>query len=118
MAEQADFWVRNVLKEDDVGGDINVIRKLPDGTIDLDTSIAKGGEEQIPIQGPEVSMIINPPLGITDTKDCYVLVNSDIDLEVSCSRTDSNWTINIVPNDLPPCSPTTVNVDVGEGRPG
>lgn len=118
MAEQADFWVRNVLKENDVGGDINVIRKQPDGTIDLDTSIAKGEEEQIPILDPEVSLIINPPLGITDTKECYVLVKSDVDLAVSCSRTDSNWTINIVPNELPPFSPTTVNVDVGEEKPG
>ncbi len=118
MAEQADFWVRNVLREGDVGGNINVIRKLPDGTIDLDTSIAKGEEEQIPILDPEVSLIINPPLGIADTKDCYVLVKSDIDLAVSCSRTGSNWTINIANNNLPPFSPTTVNVDVGEGRPG
>jgi hypothetical protein len=118
MAEQADFWVRNVLKEDDVGGNINVSRKLPDGTIDLDISIPKGGEEQVPIQAPEVSLIINPPIGITDTKDCYVLVKSDIDLPVSCSETDSNWIINIVDNDLPPFSPTTVNVDVGEGKPG
>jgi hypothetical protein len=75
MAEQAEFLVKNVESEVDIGGDINVIRKLPDGTIDLDTSVPKGGEEQIFMQGPEVSMIINPPLGITDTKECYVQVS-------------------------------------------
>ncbi|MGD2086281.1 MAG: hypothetical protein PVH61_08870 [Candidatus Aminicenantes bacterium] len=113
MALQADFTVRNVLKRD---GDINVISKQPDGT-DKITTIAHGKGKQIPIQGPEVSLLIKAPENM-DTKDCYVLVNSDVDLNMAYSRTSSNWTINIVPNELPPFSPTTVNVDVGEEKPG
>jgi len=111
MANRADVYVKNVLTDN-----INVIRKLPDGTIDLNTSIANGDEEGVHLAGPEVSLIINAPEG-KDIKDCHVKVKSDVDLAVSHSRTDSNWAIKIVPNDLPPDVPTTVNVDVGESGP-
>jgi hypothetical protein len=111
MADRADFYVRNVLADD-----INVIRKLPDGSIDLETDIASGDEEMIPLQGTDVSLIINAPEGM-DIKDCPVKVKSDVDLDVSCSRTDSNWNVKIVPNDLPPDTPTSVNMTMGDDGP-
>jgi hypothetical protein len=111
MANRADFYVRNALTND-----INVIRKLPDGSIDLETAVAYGDEEMIPLQGTEVSLIINGPDG-TDIKECPVKVKSDVDLAVTCSRTDSNWALQIVPNELPPDTPTDVNVYVGEDGP-
>ena len=112
MADRADVFVKNVL-----AGNINVIRKLPDGSSDLEVTIANGNEEQIHLASPEVSLLINAPKRV-DTKDCPFNVKSDVDLAVSCSRTHSNWTVQIVPNDLPPDSPTTVNVTVGEIAPG
>jgi hypothetical protein len=111
MADRADVYVKNVLP-----GDINVIRKLPDGSSDLNTTIAYEGEEMIPLQGTEVSLIINAPEGV-DTKDHPVNVKSDVDLDVSCSRTDSNWNVKIVPNDLPPDAPTSVNMTMGDDGP-
>jgi hypothetical protein len=97
MADRADVYVRNGLTGS-IQGDIHVTRKLPDGSSDFDTAIAYGNEEQI-------------------SKDCPFKVKSDVDLAVSCSRTDSNWAIKIVPNELPPDVPTTVNVNLGEDEP-
>ena len=42
MAEQADVYIKNNLEDS-----INVIRKLPDGSSDLNITIAAGNEEQI-----------------------------------------------------------------------
>lgn len=107
MANKADAYVRNVLTDN-----INVLRKLPDGTIDLNVSVAPGIDEMINLPSPEVSLIVNAPIGM-DIKYCRMNVISDVDLALACSRTDSNWAINIIPNDLPPDIPTTLNVEVG-----
>lgn len=111
MAEQANVYVKNLCT-----GEINVKRKLPDpppaGTIDKDINIANGGQEQIQLSGTDVLLIISPPAG-GEMKNYYIKVRSDIDLAVPCSRTDSNWTIKIKPNDLPPDSPLDVNVTMG-----
>jgi hypothetical protein len=112
MAEKADFIVKNLLT-----GDINVIRKLANGSSDLEVTITNGNEEQINLDGLDVSLLIEAPGGV-DTKDCPFNVKSDVDLSVSCSRTDSNWAVQIAPNDLPPDVPTTVNVNIGEIQPG
>lgn len=113
MANRADVYVKNVLREN---MDIHVIRRLEDGTNDLETAIATENEEMIHLPTPDVSLVINAPLG-ADTKDCPIYMKSDVDLSVSCSRTDSNWTIKIVPNNLPPEAPTSVTVDIGEKGP-
>ncbi len=111
MADKADVYVKNALADD-----VHVIRKLPDGSSDLDITIANGNEEMVHLPGLEVSLLINAPEGL-DTKDCPFKVKSGVDLAVSCSRTDSNWAIKIVPNELPPDVPTTVNVNLGEDEP-
>jgi len=115
MADRADVYVRNGLTGS-IQGDIHVTRKLPDGSSDLDITIANGNEEMIHLPGPEVSLVIDAPEGV-DSKDCPFKVKSGVDLAVSCSRTDSNWAIKIVPNELPPDVPTTVNVNLGEDEP-
>ena len=112
MSEQADVYVKNVLT-----GTITATRMLPNGTSDLNVTIATDVEEQIPLASPDVWMVITAPTGL-DTKDCPVKVKSDIDLAVAHSRTDSNWTIKIAPNELQPEVPTTVNVTVGNIEPG
>lgn len=111
MADRADVYIKNVLTDD-----IHVIRRLPDGSSDLDVTIATGNEEMVHLPGPEVSLLINAPEGL-DTKDCPFKVKSGVDLAVSCSRTDSNWGMNIVPNELPPEVPLTVNITVGTDAP-
>lgn len=112
MAEQADVYIKNNLEDS-----LSVIRKLPDGSSDLNITIAAGNEEQIYLAGTDVSLIVGAPEGV-DTKDHPFVVKSGLDLAVSHSRTDSNWTIKIIPNDLPPEVPTTVNITVGGTEPG
>jgi hypothetical protein len=113
MANQADVYVKNSF-EDNIN--INLIPKLPDGSTDPAVIIVAGNEEKIPLQGTDASLIINGPEGM-DTNECSIKVASDVDLAVSHSRTHSNWTIKIVPNNLRNNTPTTVNVDVGEKGP-
>lgn len=112
MADRADVSVKNVLADE-----INVIRQLPDGSSDVNIVIAGGNEEQVHLPGPEVSLVIKAPIGM-DIKGCPVKVKSDVDLDVSCSRTNASWSIKIVPNELPPDAPTTVNVNIGEDPQG
>lgn len=111
MAEQADLYLKNISMDD-----INVIRNLPDGSSDLAVTIASGNLEQFYLGGTDVSLNIIAPPGV-DTKNYSIKVRADVDVMTVSSRTDSSWTIKIVPNDLPPDTPTTVNVYVGEDEP-
>jgi len=109
MAEQADVFVKNNLTDTVV-----VQRKLANGTIDLTENVAPGTvSPRIPLIGLDVFIIINAPAGV-DTKTCPFKVRADVDVTVACSRTDSYWKLQIVPNSLPPDAPTTVNVSVGD----
>ena len=108
MIEQADFYVNNSFQTA-----VQVSRKLPDGSTDLNVGVDPGNTEKVPIQGTDVSLVIEAPGGI-DIKECFLRSRAEVDLAVLFSRTDSHWKINIVPNDLEPEAPTTVNVNVGE----
>ena len=107
MADQADVYIKNALTEA-----IYAVRYLSGVSSDLDITIASGDEEKILLPGTDVYLVITAPRGI-DIKESSILVKSDMDLEVSCSRTNSNWKIQIMPNSLPPEVPTTVNITVG-----
>ncbi len=108
MANRADAYVKNVFKT----GNINVIRKLPDGSSDLEVTVEPGTVEMVHLPSPEVTLFIIAPTAM-DIKYCRINMKSDVDLAMSCSRTNSNWAIKIIPNDLPPDAPTTLNVEVG-----
>ena len=108
MIEQADVFVNNLF-----GNDVNVARKLPNGSTDYETTITAGANERIPVQGTEASLVISLPTQVQDLKTCPIKVKKDVDLAVSCSRTDRCWTLQILPNNLNPEVPTTVNVSVG-----
>jgi hypothetical protein len=108
VIEQADFYVNNSFD-----AAVQVSRKLADGSTDLNISVDPGDNEKVPIQGTDVSLVIEAPAGI-DIKDYILKSKAGVDLAVLVSRTDSHWKINIVPNDLEPEAPTTVNVNVGE----
>jgi len=112
MANRADFFVRNYLEDN-----ITLTRQLPNNTDEMALKVLPKDQEQIHLPDPEVSLVISAPKGV-DTKDCPLLIKSDVDLSVTHSRTTSNWIIRIIPNELPPTVPTTVNVDVGENKPG
>jgi hypothetical protein len=112
MANQADVNVKNVFSDKT----INVKRKLQDGSIDLEVNIAQNSEEQVQLPSPDVSLIISAPDGM-DLCDCLLKAKTDVDLETKHSRTDGNWTFNIIPNQLPPDTPTTMNVTVGHDEP-
>lgn len=112
MIEQADVYVKNTFFTEP----IQVTRKLPDGGSDLNIMVPKGNEEKIYLGGLDVSLVIKAPTGM-ETRYCPVKVRADVDLAVSHSRTDSTWSMKILPNNLDPELPITVNVTIGEDGP-
>ncbi len=108
MAERADVYVRNTLKEN-----IKVQRSLSGGGRDSEQAVPGGKKGRIQLSNPEVGMMIETP-GREETKNCFIKMRSDVDLDVSYSRTRSRWLFKISPNDLPPDAPTSVTVEVGE----
>jgi hypothetical protein len=108
VIEQADFYVKNFFSTA-----IQVSRKLSDGNTVSSVSIAAGSTEKVSIQGTDVTLVIEAPAGI-DISGYFLRSKAEVDLAVLFSRTDSCWKMNIVPNDLEPEAPTTVNVNVGE----
>jgi hypothetical protein len=111
MADQAYVYVKNNLT-----GSIDATRMLPDGSEASTTTIANANREKITLLGLEEWIVIAAPAGV-DTKDCVISIKSDVDLDTLLSRTDSKWTIKIVPNELPPDTPTDVNITLGEDEP-
>jgi len=111
MADQAYVYVKNNLT-----GGIDASRMLPDGSVASTTTIGSGNREKITLLGPEEWVVVTAPDGV-DSKTCVASVKSDVDLDTLHSRTDSNWTLKIVPNELPPDAPTNVNITLGEDEP-
>lgn len=112
MIEQTDVYVKNTYFTES----IQVSRKLPDGSSDLNITVAKGNEEKIYLGGLDVSLLIKAPNG-AEIRYCPVKVRADVDMGVSHSRTDATWSMKILPNSLEPELPITVNVTVGEDGP-
>jgi hypothetical protein len=110
MVEQADVYVKNILSGD-LAGDIRVMRMLPGGIVDMDFEIAPGDEEKLFLPNPEVSIIINLPIGL-NTEMCHLNLGNNEDL-LSWEKMTDRWTIQIsVPNDIIPEVPTYVKVAV------
>ena len=95
MIEQANFLVNNSFPT----AVVQVSRRLADGSTDFSVGIDPGNTEMVPVQGTDVSLLIEAPGGV-DIKDCFLRSRAEVDLAVLVSRTDSHWKINIVPNDL------------------
>ncbi len=111
MANQAYVYVRNTLE-----GGITASRRLPDASEASITNVGKEVKEKLTLLGPDEWIVIRAPEGM-DTRNCFLKVRADVDLETVHSRSDSMWTIKIVPNRLPPDAPTTVNVTAGNDEP-
>ena len=111
MADQANVKVRNGLPN----GSIDVSREPPPGgTPDYENTIATGVSDTIFLQGPEVSLIINSPVGVK-TQECPFTVEPEE--QMSCSQYDYRWVLQVVPDDNPE-APASVNVTVGDIPPG
>ena len=111
MSAQADVYIKNLLLEE-----LRVTRHLPDGSSDLDSTLAGGDEDRFYLPGTEIYLTIGSPTGL-DTRNWPFTVRSDIDFLLRYSRANSNWIFKLEPNDLYPDVPTTVYIIVGQGRP-
>ena len=107
MANRADVYIYN-----GEAGNLSACHKFPDGSSGMEVVIDYKNEVMIPLQGTDVTMVVNAPVGV-DIKDCPIRLKADVDLAITYSRTNSNWAFQIIPNDLPTDSPTTVNIDIG-----
>jgi hypothetical protein len=56
-------------------------------------------------------MTVKLPSGM-HTEDCPFSVSNEELL--GWSTMDNHWTVEIIPNNVPPNSPTTVNIDLGD----
>ena len=113
MANNADVTVKNVFSENVT---VNVKRRLQDGTVDLEVNVEQNGAEQIHLPSPEVALLITVTGGM-ELRDCFLKVKTDVDANAVHSRTEGKWTLNIIPNEIPPDVPTTMNVTVGHDEP-
>ncbi len=109
MANRAEVLVKNLFS----GESVRVLRKPAPETVDFDEPVDGGGEQQVSLLSPDVSLVIEAPPG-KDLKLCQFKVDAAVDLEVIKSRTDSLWSVKIVPNELDPETPTTVNISIGD----
>ncbi len=113
MANDADVTVKNVFNENVT---VNVKRRLQDGTVDKEVNIGQNEAQQLRLPSPEVALLITVPGGM-NLRDCFLKIRTGVDVDTVHSRTDGNWTLKIIPNDLPPDIPTTMNVTVGGTEP-
>lgn len=111
MANRADVLVKNML-----GEEAGMVCSLSGGPITSECRPALGIEEKMHLPSPEATLIIKVDKGL-DLKNCPLTVRSNVDLTVLFSRTESSWTFQIVPNELPAEIPDTVNVTVGDDEP-
>jgi hypothetical protein len=112
MANRADVSVKNEFTTHSV----KISRKLQDGTEDFSTTLASSTSEQVNLPSTDVSLVIEAPTGL-DLKLCSLNIDTEVDLNVIYSRTLCNWILSIIPNELPPEVPTTVNVTVRDIEP-
>lgn len=113
MANQADVNVKNAFSDNVT---INVKRLLQNGTSDLEVNLEKGEAQEINLPSTDVKLVVTLP-GEVDLRTCFLTVKTDVDLETIHSRTESKWTTRIIPNELSPDTPTTVNYTVGQDEP-
>ena len=114
MAEQANVCLKNL-----DGTGIDVVRRLANGTIDLNMTIPGGQEDTILLPEPGVYLEIGTPGAPNgkNTQNCVfnVILNEDV---VDWSAMDDyHWKMQMSDNSRPPEVPTEVNVEIGEEPP-
>jgi hypothetical protein len=103
MVDQAEVYVKNHLTDA-----IAAVRSVPGET---EISIANGEQKMFYLIRTQISLTIKAPPG-KNTSSCWIKVSNE-DL-LSCEANDDHWTIEIKENNLPPETPTSATVDVGE----
>lgn len=111
MVEQANVCVKNFL----LGKEIQVVRKLADGSQDLNKTIAYGNEDTTLLPEPGVFLLISPVGGV-DTGTCPFNVRFNDHL-VSYEALDGHWKVQLTANEDEPEVPTDVNIEIGEEPP-
>ena len=107
MADQADVYVKNNLTDE-----IQAIRYLiPSGNSDLNLSITSGNQEKVGLVRTETSLTIEAPSGVDPAVCPFSVSNEEL---LSWETNSDHWAVEIKPNNLPPNTPTSVNVEVGE----
>lgn len=110
MAEQVNVCVKNGSDKD-----IEVYREMPDGTRDLNGTIAGGEEDTRLLPEPGVFLVISTPDAPNgmDTQTCPFYVTLDEDVVEWSVMDDYHWKMQIADNRKPPEVPLDVNVEVG-----
>jgi len=103
MVDQANVYVKNHLTDA-----IAAVRSVPGET---EISIAHGEQKMFYLIRTQISLTIKAPPGV-NARNCPIRVSNEKLL--SCEANDDHWTIEIKENDLPPETPTSATVDVGE----
>ncbi|HLP58589.1 MAG TPA: hypothetical protein VK186_07165 [Candidatus Deferrimicrobium sp.] len=106
MAAQADVYIKNLLSQD-----LCVSRCLPDGRIDIKSTIIGGEEDRFYLPSTDVYLTVGTSTEL-DLKDFPITVRSDIDFILIFS-TNSSWIFKLAPNELPPELPITVKIIIG-----
>lgn len=114
MINNARVSVKNAFL--DKSKSIRVVRKPTKKTSDFDKTLAQNGNEVIDLLSPAVLLEIHAPAGM-DLRECWLKVDSAVDLEIGYSRSNSTWAFKIAPNKQDPETPTTVNISVGDIQP-
>ncbi|MCK4761656.1 MAG: hypothetical protein KAW12_05605 [Candidatus Aminicenantes bacterium] len=118
MIEQANVFIKNKFVECSPK-DIQVTLKRADGSDESQTTIASGQTgNPILLKNLMVSLVIKAPDALEEIKRADIQVWSGADMSVVSSSAGEKWkwTLKLLPNDLPPEVPTTVNVTVGDGE--
>ncbi len=112
MTQRADVTVKNTFK----WTGIDVERLDPAQRSELKKPVNFTEEEIVGLQSFDSSLKIMVPEHI-DIKQCYLTINSILDVQVRLKVNERCWIVNLMPNDGNSEVPTTVNVDVGGTEP-
>lgn len=103
MVDQANVYVKNHLTDA-----IAAVRSVPGET---EISIAHGEKEMFLLIRTQISLTIKTPPGKNTSSCSFKVSNEEL---LSWEANDDHWTVEIKENNLPPDTPTSATVDVGE----
>jgi hypothetical protein len=110
MLEQLNVYIKNTF-QGAWEGNIQVFRELPDGTRDMNITIAPDEEANILLPEPGVFLIITPPSQADITTSPFMVTKHE---ELVIWETiDDYWKVQMAEVEAPPEVPTDVNINVG-----
>jgi hypothetical protein len=103
MVDQAEVYVKNHLTDA-----IGAVRSVPG---EPEISIASGDKEIFYLIRTQISLTIKAPPEVNAGNCPFKVSNEEL---LSWEANDDLWTVEIKENSLPPETPTSATVDVGE----